>query len=124
MKRLFNRWEKHRKSKYARRLARTVFVRVLKENVTEDHLRTASEQCNLAVAQTLVEKNSLGRIGYVEFAEAGDVTKACTGKLLKKQLRGLRGAQGVERTAARVSSRSKRQSAFLGFEPLVDTSLA
>ncbi len=86
MKSLFGQWEKHRKSKFARRLARTVFVRVLKENVTEDHLRTASEQCNLAVAQTLVEKNSLGRIGYVEFAEAGDVTKACTGKLLKKQL--------------------------------------
>ena len=90
LQRLETQWETHTKSKHQRqnaiRLARTVFVRVLKEHVTEAQLRTAAEQCGFAVAQTLVEKNSLGRIGYVEFAEAGDVTKACTGKLLKKQL--------------------------------------
>ena len=88
LERLETQWETHTKSKHQRqnaiRLARTVFVRVLKEHVTEAQLRTAAEQCGFAVAQTLVGKSSLGQIGYVEFAEDGDL-KAMA-KALKNQL--------------------------------------
>ena len=87
MKRLYEQWQTHRANKFARRLAKTVFVRVFNENITENEteekLREASERCG-NVVQTRVEKNSLGRVGYVEFAEDGDATKACN--LLAKQL--------------------------------------